>query len=106
MTAIIAFVIAGAATWTLRASFILAGPRWQLGPGLRRSLVFVRPAVIGALVASAILGGGGAESALLPAEQLVALAIAGAVAALTRSLPSTFAAGAVSLLAISLIASI
>ncbi len=79
-------------TFALRASFLLAADRLALPPLLRRSLTYVPPAVLAAIVAPAIAQPSGA--ALGPFDlRLLSGAIAGLVAWRTRSIVATFAAG-------------
>lgn len=88
------FTIAGMAliTFTLRSSFLLAANRLTLPPLLRRSLTYVPPAVLAAIVAPALAQPSGA--ALGPVDlRLVAGALAAVVAWRTRSILATFAVG-------------
>lgn len=86
--------IAGMAliTFTLRSSFLLAANRLTLPPLLRRSLTYVPPSVLAAIVAPALAQPSGAG--LGPVDlRLVAGAVAAVVAWRTRSIVATFAVG-------------
>ena len=79
-------------TFTLRSSFLLAANRLTLPPLLRRSLAYVPPAVLAAIVAPALAQP--SDAALGPVDlRLVAGALAAVVAWRTRSIVATFAVG-------------
>lgn len=85
-------VLSGAITFSHRASFILLGSRLRLPPLLRRSLAYIPPAVLAAIVAPAVLADSGTSVGPFDVRQLALLG-AGVVAWRTRSLLVTFATG-------------
>jgi branched-subunit amino acid transport protein len=84
--------LAGVATWTLRSSFIVLVGGRQLPPSTDEVLRQARPAVLAALVATAVAGHGTSLDAALVVK-LVALAAATAVVWHTRNLMLGLAAG-------------
>ncbi len=92
------FTIAAMAllTFALRASFLLAADRLVLPPLLGRSLTYVPPAVLAAIVLPALAQPSGVGVGPFDLR-LLAGAVAGVVAWRTRSILATFAAGMVTL---------
>lgn len=92
-TAILLLIVAaGALTFAMRASFLVAGSRLRLDGGLRTALEYVPAAVLAALVAPALFAEGPVRFGPLDAK-LVAGAVAALVAWRTKSVLYTFAAG-------------
>lgn len=89
-----AIVLIGVATYCLRLSFIyLFGRIDTVPPRLDRLLKFIPPAVLGALVAPAILVVRPTVSATLLDERVIAGLVAGAVAWRTENVFATIVAG-------------
>lgn len=85
-------LLSGAITFSHRASFIMLGSRLKMPPLLRRSLAYIPPAVLAAIVAPALLVDSGV--AVGPFDvRLVAMIAAGIVAWRVRSLLVTFVTG-------------
>jgi branched-subunit amino acid transport protein len=85
-------LLAGAITFSHRASFIMLGSRLKMPPVLRRSLAYIPPAVLAAIVAPALLVDSGV--AVGPFDvRLIAMIGAGVVAWRVRSLLVTFVTG-------------
>ena len=87
-------LIAGMAllTFLLRSSFLLAAGSLKLPPLLRRSLTYVPPAVLAAIVVPALAQPSG--TALGPVDvRLAAGAVAAVVAWRTHSIVATFSVG-------------
>ena len=87
-------LLAGAITLSHRAAFIMLGSRLRMPPVLRRSLVYVPPAVLAAIVAPALLVDSGVAVGPVDAR-LLALVGAGIVAWRFRNLLITFVTGMV-----------
>ena len=85
-------VLSGAITFSHRAAFIMLGSRLRMPPILRRSLAYVPPAVLAAIVAPALLVDSGVAVGPLDAR-LLALLGAGIVAWRFRNLMITFLTG-------------
>lgn len=93
-----AIAIIGLATYAIRLSFIyLFGRVDSVPPRLDRALRFVPPAVLGALVAPALLTVRPSVTATLADERLLAGIVAAAVAWRTENVFATIAAGMISL---------
>jgi len=86
-------VIAGVITYLTRASFIAAGDRVSLPPGIARALHYVGPASFAAIAAPATLGGDRFGDFADDVPRLIAVAIAGAVIWKTRNVPASLVAG-------------
>ncbi len=94
MSALVAFTLAGAVTWGLRASFVLAGQRVNIPVRAERALADSRPAILASLVGAALTTPSGAILWFsTPPTWLVAAVVAAAVAHRTRSVPATSVAG-------------
>lgn len=96
MSAWAALVVAGALTWVCKAGPSLLGSRVRLPDVLERANRFVVPALLGSLTARGVAAqasGAGGPAAL------VAAAVAVPVAARTRSVLATVAAGTLAFLA-------
>lgn len=85
-------LLSGAITFSHRASFIMLGSRLRLPPLLQRSLAYIPPAVLAAIVAPAVLTDSGIAVGPFDVRQLALLG-AGIVAWRTRSLLVTFVTG-------------
>lgn len=85
-------VLAGAITFSHRAAFIMLGSRLRMPPFLRRSLTYVPPAVLAAIVGPALVVDSGVAVGPFDAR-LLALIGAGLVAWRARNLMITFVAG-------------
>jgi len=85
-------VLSGAITFSHRASFIMLGSRLRLPPVLQRSLAYIPPAVLAAIVAPALLSNAGPSAGPFDVR-LLALVGAGFVAWRSRDLMLTFVAG-------------
>lgn len=87
----------GLVTFLIRLSFIAGGRHLPVGPGFSLLLRYVPPAVLGALIAPEIFPGG-VELAAVPGNpRWWAMLAALAVAAATRSVLATIAAGMLAL---------
>jgi branched-subunit amino acid transport protein len=86
-------IVIGLLTYGLRLSFILLVGRWELPPAAARVLRFVPPAVLGALIAPALLAPAGAPDLSPGNARLVAGLLAIAVAWRTRNALLTMLAG-------------
>ncbi len=89
MTTIVVLIVAGIATWMLHASFILPGRSGGLPQSADNLLVFVRPAVLGALAANAVMGVTVSGGTLAFGPATVAVVGATAIATVTRNLALT-----------------
>ncbi|MEZ4502266.1 MAG: AzlD domain-containing protein [Dehalococcoidia bacterium] len=89
---LIVIAMAGVATWTLRSSFIVLVGGRQLPASTDEVLRQARPAVLAALVATAVAGHGATFDAAL-GVRLLALVAATAVVWHTRNLMLGLAAG-------------
>lgn len=85
-------LLSGAITFSHRASFIMLGSRLRMPPFLRRSLAYIPPAVLAAIVAPALTADSGVAVGPLDVR-LIALIGAGVVAWRARNLLVTFVAG-------------
>lgn len=85
-------LLAGVITFSHRASFMLLGSRLRLPAALRRSLTYIPPAVLAAIVAPAFVSGDGPTLGPLDVR-LLALVGAGVVAWWRRSLLLSFVTG-------------
>ena len=74
MTAVIAFLGAAVATYVLRVLLITLVPASHLPAGVRRFLPYVGPAVLAALVATALFPPSGAQPAFLLGAVVTAVA--------------------------------
>jgi len=83
MTVLFAIVLTGIGTYAMRAVFILTASERQFPPLALRSLEYVAPAVMGALVVSMLIDGAGNVQLGLP--ELAGLATAAVLAARTRN---------------------
>ncbi len=93
MTAWLAFVLGGAATYLMRASFILfVGDRELPGP-MVRALRYVGPAVFAAIVLPATLGDKGLDRLVEPDARLLALGLGALVMWRTGNLLATLGLG-------------
>ena len=86
------FLAMGAVTLGARASFLLAQDRLTLPPLLRRSLTYVPPAVLAAIVTPALFEPSGVQAGPLDAR-LVAGAVAVVIAWRTKSVLATLLVG-------------
>lgn len=93
MIALLTLVIAGVATWLLRASFIILDDRAALPPFAERVVTNARPAFLAALVASAFVAQGGGNALAVPLSWIGAAAAGVIVSYRTRSLTATGIAG-------------
>ena len=88
----VAIVLAGAGTYAMRASFLLAADRLaRVPPGIERLLRQIPPAALASLVVPALLRPHGDLDLLSP--RLVAGLVAAAVAWRTRNVAATLAVG-------------
>jgi branched-subunit amino acid transport protein len=88
----VAIVLAGAGTYAMRASFLLAADRLaRVPPGVERLLRQIPPAALASLVVPALLRPHGDLDLLSP--RLVAGLVAAAVAWRTRNVAATLAVG-------------
>lgn len=92
MRALLLFVAAGLGTYLLRASLVVLLGRVTVAPPVERSLRYIAPAVLAAIVAPALLldGDGGLQVLDL---RVVAGVAAGLAAWRWRTIPATLAAG-------------
>ena len=97
MSTVLIIVAAAALTWTMRASFITLAGRWQLPGAVEETLTLARPAVLAALVGTALVGNAGDASALLRGPELIAAAVTAFVAWRTGHLLLTLLAGSVAI---------
>lgn len=89
----LAMLAGGLLTFAIRAAFLLGGARWAPGPGFRRLLAYVPPAVLAALIAPEIFVTGG-ELVLGPTNPRLWAALGAALVAWrTRSVLATIATG-------------
>ncbi len=88
--------VAGALTFALRASFLVAGSRLRLGGSLRTALEYVPAAVLAALVTPALFAPGPVRFGPLDAR-LLAGAVAAVVAWRTKNVLLTFVVGMLAL---------
>jgi branched-subunit amino acid transport protein len=86
-------VIAGLATFAIRALFIILVGRREIPPLLRRALYFIPPAVLTAIILPEILLPAGELHLSLANPNLLAGVIAAVVAWRTRSVLATLLAG-------------
>lgn len=84
MNLIIILALIGLATFGLRAAFPLLGRRWTLPPGFNRALRLVPPAVLCALVTTALFLPDGPPVRLTFNNRLMAGLIAGGLALALR----------------------
>ena len=92
MTLLIVLLIAGAGTYLLRASMVLAMDRLDPGPGFEERLRLVGPAALAALVAGSLFTAGGTPTGPgLPA--LAAVVVGAAVARRTGNVGLALGAG-------------
>jgi branched-subunit amino acid transport protein len=88
----VAILLAGAGTYTMRASFLLAADRLaRVPPGVERLLRQIPPAALASLVVPALLRPHGDLDLFSP--RLVAGLVAAAVAWRTRNVAATLAVG-------------
>lgn len=97
MTAWVAFVLGGVATYALRASFILLLADRALPEPVERALRYVGPAVFAAIVLPPTLGDAGIGRLVDPDARLLALVAGGLVMWRTRNLLATLAIGMIAL---------
>lgn len=83
MTAFIAILVTGMGTYAMRAVFIVALANRRFPPMVLRTLGYVAPAVMGALVVSLLIDAQGAVS--LGAPELMGLATTALLAVQTRN---------------------
>lgn len=76
MSAWIAIVVGGIATYLMRASFV-AFPSRELPPSFERSLRYVGPSAFAAIVLPAVLGADGLNSFGSPDARILAAVVAG-----------------------------
>lgn len=91
MRALVLFAIAGVGTYLMRASLVVALGRVALPRRVERSLRYIAPAVLAAIVAPALLAPEGAFAPLDP--RVFAGILAGVAAWRWRSIPITLAVG-------------
>lgn len=84
MTAVLTLTAAGLATWVLRVLFVTVVPARRLPAAVHRGLDHAAPAVLAALVATALVGDAGPLALVTPSPMLIALVVGGAVAVVTR----------------------
>ena len=82
MSVLLTFTLAGVATFFLRSCMNLFGRRLQSSPVIERSIALVSPAVLAAIVASAIFID---QGALAPPDLVSSLAIVTAAVAVHRT---------------------
>ncbi len=87
----LAIVIVGIGTYVFRAAFIVGLASREISPGVIRTLEFVGPAVLSALVVALLVGDSGGVEIGVP--EVVALVVAGFVGWRTRNLIYTVLAG-------------
>jgi branched-subunit amino acid transport protein len=92
------FLLAGAATFLIRLSFIALEGRVRLPSWFRTSLQFVPVAMLTALIAPDLLLREGHLALDVSNHRLIAAALAALIAALTRSIAWTIAGGMAALL--------
>ncbi|MDH3679510.1 MAG: AzlD domain-containing protein [Acidimicrobiia bacterium] len=97
MTAWLAFVLGGLATYAMRASFILFVARRSLPPAVERALRYVGPAVFAAIVFPLTLGDDGLARLAKPDARLLALVVGAGVMWRTRNMMATLSAGMLTL---------
>lgn len=83
MTPFIAILVTGIGTYAMRAVFIVALANRRFPPMVLRTLEYVAPAVMGALVVSLLIDGEGVVS--LGAPELIGLATTALVAVKSRN---------------------
>lgn len=83
MITFLATVAAGVGTYLSRSVFILALARKRIPDGMRVSLEFVAPAVLGALVVTLLIDDSGSVAIGVP--EVGALAVGGAITYKTRN---------------------
>lgn len=103
MNAVALLLASGIATWMLRASFIAFGSGRTLPAGLERLLAHTRPAVLAALVTSALLAAGGGRPLEVPLGWMIATGAVVVVARRTSSMFATVAAGIGTIAVVSLV---
>ena len=86
-------VVAGLVTWSLRASFIAVGSTRDLPAASERLLGYTRPAILAALVASALLARGGGDPFAVPLGWIAAALATVVTARGTGNLALSVAAG-------------
>ena len=95
---------AAAGSYVLRVSFVtLLGRMDEVPPRVKRTLAFVPPAVLAALVAPELLLRDGSFAVALDNDRLLAGLLAAAVAWRTEDMLATVAAGMAALYALSLV---
>lgn len=87
----LAVLIVGVGTYFFRAAFIVGLASREISPGVIRTLEFVGPAVLSALVVGLLVGDSGGVQ--LGVSEVVALIVAGFVGWRTRNLIYTVLAG-------------
>ena len=100
MSAVAVLALAGLATYVLRITFVTLVPAAGLPAVVRESLDHVGPAVLAALVAVALVNGGGQGFGAAPAA---AALLAGLVAWRTRNLLLTTVSGIATLALLELV---
>ncbi|UPT74810.1 MAG: AzlD domain-containing protein [Elusimicrobiota bacterium] len=95
------FALGGLFTFATRFSFIYALGRVRIPPALHRALRFVPPAVLSAIIFPEVLMTDGRLDAGLGNHRMLAAAVALAVAARTKKVLPTIAAGMAALLLLS-----
>ncbi len=82
----------GVGTYLLRASFLVANST-EAPPGVERALPYIGPAVLGAMVAPALILPAGAISVAAAVPGLLAAAVCGLAWWRSRSIPLALVAG-------------
>jgi branched-subunit amino acid transport protein len=103
MTALLAMVCLGLASWVLRSLFIVLVPAERLPAAVRSALAHLPPAVLAALVSVEVAGALGGLDLVRAAFVLTALVVAGVVVRLTRSMGLGVAIGLVAALLLDLV---
>jgi branched-subunit amino acid transport protein len=91
--ALLILLAAGVVTWLMRASFIIVGSGAELPAVAERLIAHTRPAILAALVTSAVLAQGGGDAQHVPLAWLIATVVTAIAARWRGNLGLSGAAG-------------